>query len=89
MLMILLGVIDIIAAIMLFSSIKFGFLPQLALLFLFYLTLKAMAFINDWVSKVDILMCIVFLLALFGYSNPIFLGIATIWFLQKGIMSLF
>ena len=84
---IILGVLDIIAALSLFL-LKFSLAPWFAAIFAIYLLIKAVIFFRDFASIIDIFVVIIFVNALLGSFN-ILSWLAIIWLLQKGILSLF
>ena len=84
----ILGLLDILAGVTLFS-IKFSpVLLPLTLLFAFYLIGKSIAYFKTFASVVDIFVGIIMIFAVLDIYN-IFTYLSILWLLQKGILSLF
>ncbi|HIH15776.1 MAG TPA: hypothetical protein HA360_04695 [Nanoarchaeota archaeon] len=88
MIVILLGILDIIAALSIFT-INFSWGPVLISFSILYLLAKSLPFLKSFASIMDIIVAGIFILALLGYANTIINALAALWLIQKGIMSLF
>ncbi len=84
---VLLGLLDILAAVNLFALAHFSVAQQTGILFAFYLAIKSLLFFRSWSSYVDFACAIIFVIAIFGTVN-IVTYIAILWLVQKGILSL-
>jgi len=80
MLLILLGLFDILAGLMLFT-LKFKIL-SIAWFFVIYLMVKPILFV-DITSLIDLIAGIFIVLAIYGYYS-IFTWILILWLIQKG-----
>lgn len=86
----ILGIGDIIAAILLFLIALSINLPQkLITIFMVYLIIKAVVFFMSWISLVDLAASILFFLSTYFILPKTLLIIIAILLLQKGIFSLF
>jgi hypothetical protein len=87
MIIYLLGLLDFLAGLSLFF-VSIGFGKAILGVFMVYLLIKALAFITDWSSWVDLFVVFIMGLAMFGYTdNLTYLGI--IWLFQKAFRSFF
>ena len=84
----ILGLLDILAGVTLFSIKFFPVLLPIALLFAFYLIGKSIAYFKTFASVVDIFVGIIMIIAVFDIYN-LFTYLSILWLLQKGILSLF
>jgi uncharacterized membrane protein HdeD (DUF308 family) len=82
----LLGMFDLLSGIVLIL-LRFNLIKWVGLFFAAYLILKAILFIRDITSFIDIIAGIFIILAVLGIFN-ILSWIFVIWLLQKGIFSL-
>ena len=82
----ILGILDILAGLSLFS-LRFEVGYFLAAIFTIYLFLKAIVFIKNWASYIDLLVVILFIVAMLGSFN-VLTYIGVLWLLQKGAFSL-
>ena len=83
----ILGILDIIAALM-FIFAKLGIFKLMVVILALYLIVKALAFISDIASFIDLTSGVYLLLILLGVS-PILSLLFFLWLLQKGLISLF
>ena len=88
MLVFLLGILDILAGLSIFT-VGFSWGTTLVLLSIFYLLIKSIPFITSPASMVDFSVAIVFIAALMGYFSTLLNAICAIWLIQKGVVSLF
>ena len=88
MIVILLGILDIVAALSIFT-INFSWGPVLISFSILYLLAKSLPYLKSFASIMDICVAGIFILALLGYANTIINALAALWLIQKGIMSLF
>lgn len=87
MIVILLGILDIIAALSPFT-LGFSWGSKFVTIAIIYLLIKSIPFIKSFASIVDILVAIVFIVAVLTQPS-IITYIGSIWLIQKGIISLF
>lgn len=89
----ILGILDIIAAVLFYFSATFEIIPStLALLAAFYIIAKATAFIvtsKDPASFIDIIAGLIIFSSLNFTLPTIVIVLTTIYLLQKGVFSLF
>jgi hypothetical protein len=86
MIIYLLGILDILAGLSLFS-LRFEVGYFIAALFTVYLFLKSLVFIKNWASYIDLIVVVLFIIALVGNFNFLtYIGV--LWLLQKGAFSL-
>ena len=83
----ILGILDIIAALM-FIFAKLGIFKLMVVILALYLIVKALAFISDIASFIDLTSGVYLLLILLGVS-PILSLLFFLWLLQNGLISLF
>lgn len=81
----ILGILDLIGAICL-VLLKFGLAVQFSFFIGIVLFIKALAFIKNFVSVIDIIALCFFAAALFGYWWG-FSWLAVLWFIQKAFFS--
>ncbi len=86
MIVILLGLLDIVAGLTMFS-LKFStFLTPLAWIFTIIIFGRSLLYIKSFASVVDIIVSIIFIFSLIGFYNiATYIGI--IWLIQKGVVS--
>lgn len=84
----ILGILDILAGVTLFSLKFSSFFLPIAFLFGVYLIIKSLIFFKTFASVVDILVGIIIILATLGEYN-ILTYLSIVWLLQKGLLSLF
>ncbi|MBS3156993.1 hypothetical protein J4442_02355 [Candidatus Woesearchaeota archaeon] len=82
-----LGVMDIIVGIA-FILAQWSFGYHIGLILAIYVIIKALIFITDFASIIDLIGGIYLLLIIFGV-HQIFAVVFLLWFLQKGFFSLF
>lgn len=87
MLVKLLGIIDLLGAILLIS-LRFGLGEKIALVIAVILMIKALFFIKALASSVDFIVGIILLLAALGHYYS-FTWLFSIWLLQKAVISFF
>lgn len=87
MVVIILGLVDLLAAAS-FLFLKYGFLENWAVFFMFFLIVKGLVFIKSFVSVFDVVCGVFLIMAYFGIYN-VMTWICFVWLLQKGIFSLF
>ncbi len=87
MIILLLGILDIIAALSIFT-LSFSWGTSFVWFSIIYLLIKSLPFIKSFASIIDILVAITFIVAVLTHPTLItYLG--SIWLIQKGIVSLF
>jgi len=88
MIVILLGILDILAGLSIFT-IKFSWGPMLIGFFSLYLIVKSLPFLNSIASILDLCVAGIFVFAIMGFSHTALSAIAALWLIQKGIFSFF
>ena len=87
MIVYLLGLLDLLAgASFLLLKFDINFFP---IFFASLLVIKGIAFIKNIVSVVDLICGLLFFYALYSGSFLIFMYLAVVWLIQKGVFSFF
>jgi hypothetical protein len=88
MIVIILGIIDLLAAGVLFSLNFTTALIPLAWILTLILAVKSLMFLKSFASVIDLLVVIVFVFAILGITN-VLTALGILWLIQKGIVSFF
>ncbi|MDP3728118.1 MAG: hypothetical protein Q8R18_01555 [bacterium] len=88
MIVIILGILDILAGLSIFT-INFSWGPMFIGFCSLYLIAKSLPYLKSFASIMDIIVAGIFIFALLGYANTIISAIAALWLIQKGVVSLF
>tara|TARA_Y100000310_G_scaffold159627_1_gene159331 strand:+ start:85695 stop:85970 length:276 start_codon:yes stop_codon:yes gene_type:complete len=84
----ILGLSDILAAVVLiFWGLDIN-LVSISWIFVIYLFLRSIIFIKSPASLIDVLIGIMFIFIINGHINTILLILSILWLLQKGLFSL-
>lgn len=83
----ILGILDILAGLSIFS-LYFPWGTLVVWCFIFYLLAKSLPFIKSFASIVDIIVAIIFIVTILGYTG-IWTYLGVIWLVQKGVASFF
>ena len=84
----ILGLSDILAAILLIVHGLDINLVSISWIFVIYLFLRSIIFIKSPASLIDVLIGIMFIFIINGHINTILLILSILWLLQKGLFSL-
>jgi len=87
MIVILLGLLDILAGLSIFT-LKFSWGPTLVTFFVACLIGKSLISLKSFAGIIDLIVACIFIAALLGQVN-ILTYIGIVWLLQKGIISFF
>jgi len=87
MIVILLGLLDILAGLSIFT-LKFSWGQSLVTFLIIGLVAKSLISIKSFASIIDLIVACIFIAAILGQVN-ILTYIGVIWLLQKGIISFF
>ena len=87
MIVILLGILDILAGLSIFT-INFSWGPTLIGFSSLYLIIKSLPFLKSIASIIDICAAAVFIFALMDLAHTALSALAALWLIQKGIFSL-
>ena len=87
MIVILLGILDIISALSIFT-LGFSWGPTFVWFSIVYLLIKSIPFIKSFASIIDIIVAIIFIVAILTHPS-IITYIGSVWLIQKGIISFF
>ena len=88
MIVILLGLLDILAGLSIFT-LKFTWGAPVVIFFTIYLLVKSLPYIKSFASILDALVAIIFISAVIGYTLPILNVLSALWLIQKGVVSFF
>ena len=88
MIVLILGLLDILAGLSIFS-LGFTWGPAVVAFFAFYLLIKSLPSLKSIASIADLCVAVIFIAAILGYANGILSAISAIWLIQKGILSFF
>ena len=88
MIVIILGILDILAGLSIFT-LKFTWGATLVWFFTLYLIGKSLPFFKSIASILDMLVAAVFVFTIMGYAYPLVTILSALWLIQKGIVSFF
>ena len=88
MIVFLLGLLDILAALSIFT-LQFSWGAPLVIFSVIYLVIKSLPYLKSFASIIDLLVACIFLFAVFGYAVPLLNVLGSLWLIQKGVISFF